>query len=249
MDTNFSRYPGIPVEFENDYVREFLSRFYAGELGPEITKKINDGNVRINDIQIYKRMAIHGKSSVCPLILSSDTMADGVTLFNSNKIPKDANFLLTHISIKHAFTSAPTTDPPSNAQLAASYYHNIVSFKVTDTNAAAGTARTIATIRDTDQINRIPEELLSADLTVTIGGILIFKRDVRSMMFDQRGMQLDIDTRKGIELTKKIMVKEDQVINAFLNFPNGVTMPAYSSGTTSHLCEFTLWGVGTSVKG
>ena len=247
MDT-LRKYPEIPVEFENDFVREFMIRHLAGELGPDIQKKISDGSVRINEIELYKRMSISGKSSVTPLFVSSDQMVDGVCLFNANKIPKDANFLLTHISLKHAFNAAPTSDPPTTAQIAAAYYHNLIGWKITNTNAAAATPITIATVRDTDQVNKVPEELLAADLVVSIGGVVVFKRTVRSMFFDPR-ISVGIDVKKGVELLKKIMVKEDQVVNAYLNFPSGISITAYGSGTSTNLVEFTLWGVGTSIKG
>jgi len=246
------KYPEIPVEFENDYIREFMVRYYAGELGPDITKKINDGTVRINDIQLYKRLYIGSKTSVTPLFISSDQMVDGVCLFNANKIPKDSNFLLTHISLKHANNSGNTTDPATTAMtaalLATNFYHNLIPFIYNYVNAAAATPTIGKTERDVTGKDKVPEELLAADLIVQINGVTIFRRDVRSMFFDTRYVK-DIDISKGIELSKKVIVKEDQVINAYLNFPSGVTIPAYGSGATTHCLEFCMWGVGTSIKG
>lgn len=245
----YAKYPGIPVTAENDYVRELLNRIENGELGPDMNSKIAKDQVRVNDVTLFKRLCIHGKSSQTPFLSSSDQMIDGISSFNMNKIPKDTNMLLTHVSIKHAFSATPTTDPATNAQIATSFFHNLIPFVYNYVNAAAGTPTIGKAERDnTSGLNRVPEELLGSELVISVGGVLIFKRDVRSMFFDLRVTPKD-DYIKGVELTKKVLLVEDQVVNATLVFPSGVTVPAYSSGAVSHMIELCLWGVGTVIKG
>jgi hypothetical protein len=228
--------------FENKLARVFLQQG-AKELTPETIQAIRDQRLQLVGVEYFKRIIISGASSIKTLLLPSDTMTDGVSSFDGNKIPKSEDFILGSIFVAHGFSTATTA-------AASIFYSNLIPFYQSNANLVAGSgANAITTLRDASTSNsRVPEELLSAEFRIKINGVQILRKRVRSMFYDSRvAANGSMDIHQGFVLPVPKFVKQESLIEAELVFPGGVTIPQ-TTGSVEHYFEFALLGVGTKVK-
>ena len=210
----------------------------------EVIDNINQGAMSLAGVELYKRVYLGAAANIKPLILGNDTLQDGLCSFDGQKIPKGSNMVIGHIWLGHGFSAAGTAAAPTAAS--GLFFQNIIRWYSSYTNAAAATPTTTTFLRDSaTSANRVPEELLSAELQVNANGVEIFRKRVRAMFNDS--MLAVPELSKGYPLEVPKLLKQETTITANLIFPTGVTIPQTDS-SVNHYVEFGLIGIGTKVK-
>lgn len=182
----------------------------------------------------YRSIRSNNASGQVNLIDTGLNIADGTTNLQAGSIPKDQVFAVRAIALRFA---TGTSSAP------ASFYSNAIYNNVqTDTNTAAGAAKTI-----TNFAQRIPNGLINADIEIKCGTDIILERQTIKRYFAERSLvnnnTSDSMFEDAVELAEPAYLTGGQPISVTIFFPTGASTLAATDNI-----EVEFYGVGTGRK-